>query len=116
MINGELRKAEEQSIVRYLPSMRFDIARIIYMQPYNTLQDVIKFTLKVEALKKYKSSTITWSVGKEGFSEDSASRNPNDAKTTPKPQVKSEVNKLQQESTSMSKRCYKYQGFGYIVS
>ena len=55
---------------------------------------MIKLALKVEALNKYKSSTITWSVAKEGFVEDSTSRNPNDAKTTPKAQVKSEVHKL----------------------
>ena len=116
MIKGDLREAEEQSIARYLAGMRFDIARIIYMQPYNTLQDVIKLALKVEALNKYRSSTTTRSVAKEGFVEDSTSRNPNDAKTTPKPQVKSEGHKLQQESTSKSKRCYKCQGFGHIAS
>ena len=96
--------------------MRFDIARMINMQPYNTLQDVIKLVLKVEALNKYRSSTTTRSVAKEGFVEDLTSRNPNDAKTTPKPQVKSEVHKLQQESTSKSNRCYKCQGFEHIAS
>ena len=96
--------------------MRFDIARMINMQPYNTLQDVIKLVLKVEALNKYRSSTTTRSVAKEGFVEDLTSRNSNDAKTTPKPQVKSEVHKLQQESTSKSNRCYKCQGFEHIAS
>ena len=94
IIKGDLREAEEQSIAHYLTGMRFDIARIIYMQPYNTLQDVIKLALKVEALNKYRSSTTTRSVAKVGFAEDSTSRNLNDAKTTPKPQVKSEVHKL----------------------
>ena len=36
-------------------------------------------------------------------------------KSTPKPQVKGKVHKLQQESTSKSKRCYKCQGFGLIA-
>ena len=40
------------------------------MQPYNTLQEVIKVALKVEALNKYRRST-TRSVAKEGFVEDS---------------------------------------------
>ena len=83
MIKGDLREAEEQSISHYLGCMRFDIARIIYMRPYNTLQDVIKLALKVEALNKYRSSTTTRSVAKEGFVGDSTYRNPNDAKTTP---------------------------------
>ena len=96
--------------------MRINIAIIIYMQPYNTLQDVIKLALKIEVLNKYRSSTTTMSVAKEGFAEDSTSRNPNNAKTTPKPQVISEVHKLQQESLSKSKRCYKCQGFEHIAS
>ena len=79
MIKGDLREAEEQSIVGYLVGMRFDISRIIYMHPYNTLQDMIKLALKIEVL------TTTRSVAKEGFVEDSTSRNPTDAKTTPKP-------------------------------
>ena len=77
---------------------------------------MIKLALKAKALNKYRSSTTTRSVAKEGFVEDSTSRNPNDAKTTPKPQVKSEVHKLQQESSSKSKRCYKCQGFEHIAS
>ena len=88
MIKGDLRETEEQSIAHYLDGMRFDIARIIYMKPYNTLQDVINLAFKVEAPNKYKSSTIIRSVAKEGFVEDSTSKNPNDAKTTPKAQVK----------------------------
>ena len=115
MIKGDLREVKEQSIACYLTGMRFDISRIIYMQPYNTLQDVIKLAFKVKALNKYRSSTITRSVAKEGFSEDSISRNSNDSKTTPKPQVKIEVQKLQQESTSKLKRCYKCQGFEHIA-
>ena len=79
MIKGDLREAEEQSIVGYLVGMRFDISRIIYMHPYNTLQDMTKLALKIKVL------TTTRSVAKEGFAEDSTSRNPTDAKTTPKP-------------------------------
>ena len=55
MIQGDLQEAKEQSIARYLASMRFEIARLIYLQPYNTLQDVMKLALKVEALNKYGS-------------------------------------------------------------
>ena len=70
MIKGELREVEEQSIAHYLTGLRFDIARIIYMQPFNTFHDVITLALKVGALNKYRSSTITRSVAKEGFVED----------------------------------------------
>ena len=43
---------------------------------------MIKVALKVEALNKYRSSTTTRSMAKEGFAEDSTSRNPSDDKTT----------------------------------
>ena len=62
MIKGDFREVEKQSIARYLAGMRFDIARVIYLQPYNTLQDVMKLALKVEALNKYKSFSTTRSV------------------------------------------------------
>ena len=82
------------------------------MQSYNTLEDVIKLALKVNALYKYRSSTIVRSVVKEGFVVDSTTKNPSDAKTTPKPQVQNEVHKSHQESTP--KRCFKCQGLGHI--
>ena len=74
-----------------------------------------KLVLTVEALEKYRSSTTTKSVAKEGFAKDLTSMNPSDTKTTPKHQVKSEVHKPQQESTSKSRRCFKCQGLGDIA-
>ena len=50
MIKGDLQEAEEHSIARYLAGLRFKISKIVQLQPYNTLQDVIKLALKVEAL------------------------------------------------------------------
>ena len=52
MIKGDLQEAEEQSIARYLACLRFEISKTVQLQPYNTLQDVIKVALKVEALKQ----------------------------------------------------------------
>ena len=112
IINGDLQESEEQLIARHRVSLRFDIARVIFMQPYNTLEDVIKLALKVEALNKYRSSTTIKSVAKEGFVEGSTSWNPSGTKTT-HTQVKSEA---QQEFTSKSKMCFKYQGLRHIDS
>ena len=53
MIQGDLQEAEEQSIARYLAGLRFEISKTVQLQPYNTLQDVIKLALKVGALNKY---------------------------------------------------------------
>ena len=97
IINGDLQESEEQLIARYCVGLRFDITRVIFMQPYNTLEYVIKLVFKVEALNKYRSFAIVRRVAKEGFAMDSTSKNHSNAKTTPKPQVKNEVHKPHQE-------------------
>ena len=114
MIKGDLQEAEEQSIARYLAGLRFEISKTVQLQPYNTLLDVIKLALKVEALNKY--GGFTTNRIKEGFIKNSTSRGPSSAKTTLKPQVKGEVHKPQQESTSKSRQCFKCHGFGHIAS
>ena len=98
MIKGDLQEVEEQSIARYLAGLRFKISKNVQLQPYNTLQDVIKLALQVDALNKY--GGFTTNRVKEGFIKNSTSRSPSGDKTTLKPQVKSEVHKPQQESTS----------------
>ena len=67
------------------------------MQPYHSSQDVMKLSLKVGAQKVYENSTKTKSVAKEGFFEDSISKNPSDVKSILKPQVNSKVHKPHQE-------------------
>ena len=113
MIKGDLQEAKDQSIARYLASLRFEISKTIQLQPYNTLQDVIKLALKVEALNKY--GNFTANRVKEGFIQNSTSRSPSGAKSTLKPQVKSEVHKPQQESTSKSRQCFKCHEFEHIA-
>ena len=53
MIKGDLQEAEEKYIARYLACLRFEISKTVQLQSYNTLRDVIKLALKVEALNKY---------------------------------------------------------------
>ena len=114
MIKGDFQEAEEQSIARYISGLRFEISKTVQLQPYNTLEDVIKLALKVQALNKY--GGFTTNRIKEGFIKNSTSMGPSSAKTTLKPQVKGEVHKPQQESTSMSRQCFKCHGFGHIAS
>ena len=95
MIKGNLQEAKEQSIARYLAGLRFEISKTVQLQPYNTLQDVIKLALKVVALNKY--GGFTKNRIKEVFIKYSNSRGLNSAKTTLKSQVKGEVHKPQQE-------------------
>ena len=44
-----------------------DFARFIFLQPYHSLQDVMKLVLKVKAQEKFGNSTTTKSVAKEGL-------------------------------------------------
>ena len=113
IIKGDLQEAEEICIAHhYIAGLRFGIARVIFLQPYNSLQDVMKLALKVGTKKKYGNSTKTKSVANEGFVEGSKSWNPSGTKTTPT-QVKSEA---QQELAYKSKTCFKCQGLGHIDS
>ena len=83
-----LQESEEQVIAYYFVGLRFDIARVIYLQSYHTLHDVIKLALEIEALNKYGSSTTTKSMAKERFVEGSTSWNPNGTKNYHHPSSK----------------------------
>ena len=113
IIKGDLQEAEEICIAHhYIAGLRSGIARVIFLQAYNSLQDVMKLALKVGTKKKYGNSTTTKSVANEGFVEGSNSWNPSGTKTT-LTQVKSEA---QQELAYKSKTCFKCQGLGHIDS
>ena len=106
-----MQEVEEICIAHKIAGLRFDIAIVIFLQPYHNLQDVMKLALKVGAKNKSGNSTTTKSVANEGFVEVSNSWNHSGTKTTPT-QVKSEE---QQELTSKSKMCFKCQGFWGIL-
>ena len=89
------------------------LLELFFLQPYRTLQDVMKLALKAGAKKIYKNSTTTKSVAKKGYVKGSSSWNPSGTETTPTPQVKNEV---QQKPTFKSKICFKCQGLGHIAS
>ena len=83
IIKGDLQEVEEICIAHCIVGLRSDIARVIFLQPYHRLQDVIKLALKVGAKNKYGNSTTTKSVANEGFVEGSNSWDPSGTKTTP---------------------------------
>ena len=52
IIKGDLQEAEEMCIAHhYIAGLRYGIARVIFLQPYNRLQDVMKLALKVGTKK-----------------------------------------------------------------
>ena len=83
IIKGDFQEAEEICIAHYIAGLRFDIARVIFLQSYHSLQDVMKLGLRVGAKNKYGNSTTNKSVANEGLVEGSNSWNPSGTKTTP---------------------------------
>ena len=51
IIKGDLQEVKEICITHYIVGLRYDIARVIFLQPYHSLQDVMKLALKVGAKK-----------------------------------------------------------------
>ena len=85
-----MKEAKEVCIAHYIAGLRSDISRVIFLQPYHSLKDMMKLALKVGVQKKCGNSTITKSVASEGFVEGFTSWNPSGTKTT-HTKVKSEV-------------------------
>ena len=57
IIKGDLQEAEEICIAHhYIAGLRSGVARVIFLQPCNSLQDVMKLALKVGTKKKYGNS------------------------------------------------------------
>ena len=48
MMQGELVEPEEQSIARYIGGLRYDIANMLQLQTYLSMNDVCKLALKIE--------------------------------------------------------------------
>ena len=56
MLKGELVEPEEQTIARYLGGLKYEIAKVVQLQPYWSLNDVSKLALKVEKQQKFEKS------------------------------------------------------------
>ena len=48
MMQGELVEPEEQSIARYIGGLRYDIANMLQLLTYLSMNDVCKLALKIE--------------------------------------------------------------------
>ena len=48
MLKGKLVEPMEQTIIRFLGGLEYEIAKVVQLQPYWSLNDVCKITLKVE--------------------------------------------------------------------
>ncbi|KAK0577396.1 hypothetical protein LWI29_032473 [Acer saccharum] len=58
MLKGDVGKPEEQSMVRYLGGLNYEISNVVQLQPYWSLNDVCKLVLKVEKQQKEMQSKV----------------------------------------------------------
>ncbi|XVF50514.1 hypothetical protein PTKIN_Ptkin04bG0107300 [Pterospermum kingtungense] len=116
MIKGDFREAEEQTIAKYISRLNWKIAKVVDLQFYHTLKDVMKLALKFEAQNKYKSLISSKSYTRDDSSNVSGSKAISSSKPTSK--VTSEVFKLKQAGSSSCKgiKCFKCLGIGNIAS
>ena len=49
IIKRDLQKVEEICIANYIAGLRYDVVKVIFLQSYHSLQDVMKLALKVWA-------------------------------------------------------------------
>ncbi|GJU02692.1 reverse transcriptase domain-containing protein [Tanacetum coccineum] len=115
---------EEQTVARYLASLRPEIADVVHLQQYWSYNDVCRLSLKVEGQlkKKISSSRFTSRVmgnemGKRVVGSNPA-RNPY---TNATPNLGTSQNHNSNPSSSRggattSKRCFKCQGLGHFAA
>ncbi|XP_021984748.1 uncharacterized protein LOC110880548 [Helianthus annuus] len=102
---------EEQVISRFLGGLRFDVAEIVHLQQFWTLEDVARLALKVEKQLKRKQSSVTSRFAPQTKSVPSVSLKPGSSKTAmPEPSAVIEGS----TKGPRTPRCYKCHGLGHF--
>ncbi|CAL9078812.1 unnamed protein product [Musa textilis] len=118
MLKGELVKPEEQTITRYLGGLKFEIAKVVQLQPYWSLNDVSKLALKVEKQQKFEKSSRYGSKG--SYTKGGSSKSIVQSKVVSKVQDKGKGSVSSKQtpnsSTPSDRKCFKCHGFRHITS
>ncbi|GKV07344.1 hypothetical protein SLEP1_g19138 [Rubroshorea leprosula] len=112
MMKCDVREKEEQTIARYLGGLDNDISKVVQLQQYWTLDDVIRLALRVE--KQISKKNITIASKPQDFEASQGTQASKIVAETPA--------KVEKEASSShpaqpnTRKCFKCQGFGHIAS
>ncbi|GKB43842.1 putative RNA-directed DNA polymerase, partial [Tanacetum coccineum] len=115
---------EEQTVARYLASLRPEIADVVHLQQYWSYNDVCRLSLKVEGQLKKKTSSSRFTsrvMGNEMGKRVVGSNQTRNPYTSATPNSGTSQNQNSNPSSSRggattSKRCYKCQGLGHFAA
>ncbi|GKE04161.1 reverse transcriptase domain-containing protein [Tanacetum coccineum] len=106
----EADEDDEQVIARFLAALRPDIADIVQLQQFWTLDDVFRLALKVEKQLSNKTRSAPTRPPPPVRNSAPAGSNPRNA-----PMQRSEGSSMGNVNQTASKRCYKCQGLGHYA-
>ncbi|GKV27369.1 hypothetical protein SLEP1_g36544 [Rubroshorea leprosula] len=110
MMKCDVREKEEQTIARYLGGLDNDISKVVQLQQYWTLDDVIRLALRVK--KQISKKNITIASKPRDFEASQGTQVSKIVAETPA-KVEKEVSSSRPAQPN-TRKCFKCQGFGHI--